>query len=84
VCADSGTDVVTDEARLRLSGHPVPDLSPFVPRIPPEQIQRERLPQRSVKIQELSGGGVHFQGENFRERRQGEWSVVFQPEVIEM
>ncbi|KAJ5356815.1 hypothetical protein N7517_011424 [Penicillium concentricum] len=33
-------------------GHPVPDLSPFVPRIPPEQIQRERLPQRSVKIQE--------------------------------
>ncbi|KAJ6148350.1 hypothetical protein N7497_010332 [Penicillium chrysogenum] len=35
-------------------GHPVPDLSPFVPRIPPEQIQRERLPQRSVKIQEPS------------------------------
>ncbi|KAJ5873957.1 uncharacterized protein N7529_002387 [Penicillium soppii] len=35
-------------------GHPVPDLSPFVPRIPPEQIQRERVPQRSVKIQEPS------------------------------
>ncbi|KAJ5770290.1 uncharacterized protein N7511_002341 [Penicillium nucicola] len=33
-------------------GHAVPDLSPFVPRIPPEQIQRERIPQRSVKIQE--------------------------------
>jgi hypothetical protein len=28
-------------------GHPVPDLSPFVPRIPPEQIQ-----QRNVRIQE--------------------------------
>ncbi|KAJ5648034.1 Polyphosphoinositide phosphatase [Penicillium lividum] len=28
-----------------------PDLSPFVPRIPPEQVQRDR-PQRSVKIQE--------------------------------
>lgn len=35
-------------------GHPVPDLSPFVPRIPPEQTQRERVPQRSVKIQEPS------------------------------
>lgn len=35
-------------------GHPSPDLSPFVPRIPPEQIQRERVPQRSVKIQEPS------------------------------
>ncbi|CAG8235409.1 unnamed protein product [Penicillium salamii] len=35
-------------------GHPVPDLSPFFPRIPQEQIQRERAPQRSVKIQEPS------------------------------
>lgn len=35
-------------------GHPVPDLSPFVPRISPEQLQRERVPQRSVKIQEPS------------------------------
>ena len=33
-------------------GQPAPDLSPFVPRIPPDQVQRDRPPQRSVKIQE--------------------------------
>ncbi|KAJ5690624.1 Polyphosphoinositide phosphatase [Penicillium macrosclerotiorum] len=32
-------------------GQPAPDLSPFVPRIPAEQAQRDRAPQRSVKIQ---------------------------------
>jgi hypothetical protein len=32
-------------------GHTTPDLSPFVPRIPPEQNQRDRPPQRTVRIQ---------------------------------
>jgi hypothetical protein len=41
-------------------GHAVPDLSPFVPRIPPEQIQRERLPPRSVKIQEPTDSGTRL------------------------
>ncbi|KAJ5159645.1 Polyphosphoinositide phosphatase [Penicillium canariense] len=36
------------------SGQTAPDLSPFVPRISPEQAHRDRPPQRSVKIQEPS------------------------------
>ncbi|KAJ5722331.1 Polyphosphoinositide phosphatase [Penicillium malachiteum] len=34
------------------TGQTPPDLSPFVPRIPPDQVQRDRPPPRSVKIQE--------------------------------
>lgn len=41
-------------------GQAAPDLSPFVPRIPPDQVQRERPPQRSVKIQEPSDTHVRY------------------------
>ncbi|KAJ5585030.1 uncharacterized protein N7459_004830 [Penicillium hispanicum] len=41
-------------------GQIAPDLSPFVPRIPPEQMQRDRPPQRSVKIQEPSDSHARF------------------------
>lgn len=41
-------------------GQAAPDLSPFVPRISPDQIQRERPPQRSVKIQEPSEAHARY------------------------
>ncbi|KAJ5102155.1 hypothetical protein NUU61_004377 [Penicillium alfredii] len=39
-----------------------PDLSPFVPRIPADQVQRDRPPQRSVKIQEPSDNRRRYSG----------------------
>lgn len=41
-------------------GQAAPELSPFVPRIAPDQVQRERAPQRSVKIQEPSDAHVRY------------------------
>ncbi|KAJ5098097.1 Polyphosphoinositide phosphatase [Penicillium argentinense] len=38
-------------------GHAPPDCSPFVPRITAEQVQRDRPPTRSVKIQEPANSG---------------------------
>jgi hypothetical protein len=41
-------------------GHPAPDLSPFVPRIPPDQLQRDRPPPRTVRIQEPTDTNSHY------------------------